>query len=243
MKTAIKVLGAFLLVGLLISCPLLQRDYSISPPDSEDIEVPDDGFGTLQIIFGAENPTAKTLAPSPVELDIIRYELEGTLEGGGDSFSGSVAAGEALTQTGLTPGTWSISVDAINSVEITIGHGAGTAEIVAGESTTVRIMISPSGGLGTLVLRIEWKKQLFTSEEIVATVTPAIDDSSNLDFGEIVEDANLHYGNYINDAVPAGYYLVTMQLIGDGQKVWGLAEAVIIFEGATTSHTYTYSEK
>jgi hypothetical protein len=242
MKTVIKVLGVLLLVGLVISCPLIGRDYSISPPDIEDIEVPDDGFGTLQVIFGAGTPAAKTLAPLPVELDIIRYEIEGTLEGGGDSFSASVDAGETLSQTGLTHGSWSISVDAINGDETTIGQGAGTAEIVAGESTTVRIMISPSGGLGTLDLRIEWKKQLFTSEEIVATVTPAIDDSNILNFGEIVEDANLHYGNYVNDAVPAGYYLVMMQLIGDEQQVWGIAEAVIIFEGATTSHTYTYTQ-
>jgi hypothetical protein len=240
MKTALKTLIIVLMVILVVSCPLLQRDYS-SQDLGDDVEIPDDGLGTLTIVFGAETPAIKTLVPLPEELNIARYEIEGMLEGGDESFIASVGFGETLIQSGLTPGSWTISVDAIDPEEITIGHGETTVEIVAGASTAVRIVISPLGGSGTLDITIRWNKHLFDLEEIIATVSPDIAGSSSLDFEPIDKDGNYHFGNCLESGVPAGYYLITMQLFGDGQRVWGTAEAVIIFAGSTTSHTYTYT--
>ncbi|MBN2552803.1 MAG: hypothetical protein JXB06_08525, partial [Spirochaetales bacterium] len=124
-----------------------------------------------------------------------------------------------------------------------VGHGDATADIVAGESTTVQIMILPSVGSGDLNITIQWKKQLFTSEEIVASVIPDLGGSSSLPFSPIDEDGAYHFSTCSLYGVDAGYYLVILQLIGDGQQVWGIAEAVVIFAGAATSHTYTYTQK
>jgi hypothetical protein len=224
---------------LVISCPLLQRDYSVKDPDG-GFEIPDDGLGVLKIDFSAGIKGAKNLLP-PVSLDVGSYNISGTLEGGGDSFNVTIPVGESVVQGGLVPGLWTITVDALNTdtPAAIIGRGTNTAQIIASTVTSVQITITPLTGNGTLDLRIEYNKNLFSKDTIVATVTPQIDGSSTLTFKKHTL-AELRYWTYLNDAVPAGSYVVVLDLREDSQSVWGIRELVLIVEGQITSKTYPY---
>ncbi|MCK5008827.1 MAG: hypothetical protein KAR73_15640, partial [Spirochaetales bacterium] len=136
------------------------------------------------------------------------------------------------------PGLWTISVNAINPGGHIIGDGDSTAQISAGSITTVQIEIALLSEVGTLDLMVQWPKKEFDSDDIVVTLTPAITPDPVF---TIKTQDQRREGTYLNSAIPAGYYFVTLQLIGDGVLVWGIAEAVRILAGETTSQTYTYT--
>jgi len=240
MQTTVRFLAIILLVFLVISCPLEERDFFIQTT-GDDIELPDDDVGALIIDFSAGFKSAKTLVP-PVDMDVHHYDIVGTLEGGGDGFTAAVGAGESFSQYGLTPGQWTIIVDAINPGDITIGEGATTALITAGSTTSVQITIAPLTGNGTLDLRIEYDKKLpvLNKDEIVTTVTPAIAGSNTLSFRKNTQ-ANLRFWTYTESQVPEGYYFISLQLVFNGKAVWGIAEAVRILEAQITSASYFYT--
>jgi len=206
----------------------------VSPPDEVDPHPPVGGQGVLVIDIGDGSPQAKTLTPPT---DIVSYVIDGTLDGGGDSFTNTVSAGESIVQSGLAPGLWTITVGAINENGIRIGEGTNTAEIYAGSVTTVPITITPLAGNGTLDLTIRWDKK--AADEIEVTFIPEVTPSGELPF-TIKTHADLRIGTYTNSEIPAGYYLLTLRLKGKGVYVWGIAEAVRILDGETTEETYDY---
>ena len=241
-KTAVQVLGTVLLVLLFMSsCPILSVDYPNRSSGTEDNGAPEDGSGGILIDFGAGHKSARTIGPAPE--DIKRYDIEGGFAGGSDTFSGSVTPGETFAQYGLTPGTWTITVAAYSAETggDMVAEGTAQAEVIAGLTTSVSIVLLPVSGIGTLDLTVRWNKHLFApSEEIIAAVSPAIGLETNLYFGEVSEHGNFRSSRYENADVPTGYYVISIQLIGDGQLAWGIAEAVQILKGLSTTHTYTY---
>jgi hypothetical protein len=243
MKTAIRMLSTVLLASLIVSCPLLQRDYSAQEPD-DDIEIPDDGLGVLKIDFSADIKDAKSLLP-PISMDIGGFAVNGVLDGGNETFSEPVGVGESFSKYGLTPGLWNITVDALNTDEpaVTIGRGTTTAQIYAGSVTVVQVMISPLPGIGTLDLTVIWAKKIFGSDSIDATLTPVLPayaPDGKLTF-DIKTQGQNREGTFSDDAIPAGYYLLFLNLIGDGVIVLPIVEAVRILDGQITSATFTYT--
>jgi hypothetical protein len=238
MKTAVRVLGLFLLTILLISCPLLQRDYS-AQDSGDDLENPDVDLGVLEIDFSTGFAAVKTLSPA-VTMDVDHYEVAGQHSEGLDEFSADVDFGNSLTQDGLVFGYWDITVNAINPEGFLIGDAITTVLITTGSTTSTQVTVTPVDGTGTLNLTVQWDKHLFREDGVTATVSPPIEGSDTLTFTE-VKDPKLRIDTYPNEAVPAGYYLVTLQLNGDGQQVWSITEAVRILADQTTSATYTYA--
>ena len=229
MKTAARILVGILLVILFLGCNLIERDLSLERRD-----LPDKEKGSVTIVINGALPSAKTLVPA-VLMVISTYDIQGTLEGGGDSFQTTIGVNDPFSHSGLTPGLWTISVDARNADGIIIGDEETTAQITPGSTTTVQIEIAPVTGDGTLDLTIQWPKKAFDS--IDATLTPAITPDGTLEF--TIEKDPLE-GTYLNSAIPAGYYLLTLHLFSKKVRVWGIAEAVRILAGATTTQTYTY---
>ena len=232
MKTALSILGSILLVTLFLGCELIEQD-----PSLEQGDLPDTDKGAVTIVFNGGLSSSKTLKP-PVVMEVNRYDIQGTLEGGGDSFQKTVPVGQSFSQSGLTPGLWTILVDARNADGTIIGDGGSTAQISAGSTTTVQIEIAPLSEVGTLDLMVQWPKKEFDSDDIVVTLTPAITPDPVF---TIKTQDQRREGTYLNSAIPAGYYFLTLQLIGDGVPVWGIAEAVRILAGETTSQIYTYT--
>jgi len=230
MKIVARILACILLVGLFLGCELIERDSS-----PEQGEPPDSDKGAVTIVFNS-GPLSKTLVP-PAEMVISTYDIQGTIEGGGDGFQETVLVGQSFSQGGLTPGLWTISVGAINPGGIIIGDGVTTAQISAGYTTTVQIEIAPLSEVGALDLMVQWPKKVFDSDDIVVTLTPAITPDPVF---TIKTQDQRREATYLNSAIQPGYYFLTLQLIGDGVLVWGIAEAVRILAGETTSQIYTY---
>ena len=229
MKTAARILVGILLVILFLGCSLTERDLSLERRD-----LPDKEKGSVTIVINGALPSAKTLVPG---MEIKTYDVVGNLVDGDDNFQKTIEVGQSFSQSGLTPGVWTITVDAINEDGIIIGRGGTTAEITAGYITTVQIEIGPLSGNGTLDLTIQWPKKEFGTDDVVVTLTPTITPDPVF---TKKTNADLRVGTYLNSAIPAGYYFLTLQLIGDGVPVWGIAEAVRILAGETTSQIYIY---
>ena len=234
MKTTTRILVGILLVILFLGCNLIERDLSLERRD-----LPDKEKGSVTIVINGALPSAKTLVPA-VLMVISTYDIQGALDGGGDSFQTTIGVNDPFSHSGLTPGLWTISVDARNADGIIIGDEETTAQITPGSTTTVQIEIAPVTGDGTLDLTIQWPKKAFDSDAVDATLTPTITPDGTLAF-RIKTQADLREGTYLNSAIPAGYYFLTLHLIGNSVTVWGIAEAVRILAGETTSQIYTYT--
>jgi len=240
MKAAARIAGLIALVILIAGCPLVERNLPAEEARAETgAENPDGDSGTLTIDFSSIFASARTLVPAG--MSISRCDITGTLEGGGDSFAGSVGPGESFSRGGLAVGLWTIVIDAFNADGTLVGHGETTARITAGSTTTVQITIHPVPGNGTLSLTLRWGKKVFqTPGTIEAYLFPAITPDGALSFTPRVQ-GDYRMGTYVNTEVPAGYYVLTLQLSGDGAVVWGTMEAVRIAADLITEKTWTYT--
>ena len=232
MKSAALFLAGILLLVFPVGCRMFEEGMP-----SEDIETPDIAFGGLVIDFGDVFGNSRATLTPPT--DIVTYTIDGELEGGGDGFHDSVDAGMPFHRNGLTPGLWTITVGGVNTNGVTIVEGSTTAQITAGSVTPVTLTLTLVPGNGVLDLTVTWDKKLFGSDDIQATLIPEVTQDGILLF-EIKTNAQDRVGTYRNESVPAGYYLLTLKLIGDTVVVWGFPEAVRILANETTIHTYTY---
>ena len=244
MKTALKTLIIVLMVILFISCPLLQRDYSIQQP-GDDVEIPDDGLGVLEINFGTGLESAKSL-PTPITMEIGSYTITGMLDGGGSSFDVPGQTGGSFTQNGLVPGLWNITVDGFNTDDppVAIGQGTTTAQITAGATTSVQITILPLPGDGTLEVIAQWSKEVFKKGErvdaVIFPVPPVYAPGGNLLFPDPGTQGAYRYSSFLSDPIPSGYYLITLQLFVDDVLQKTMVETLRIISGQITTGTVTF---
>jgi hypothetical protein len=240
MKNGFRLSSTILLVFLLISCPLLQRDY-LGHVGEDDSEIPDNGFGVLELSFGSGLGGAKTLVP-PVVMEIGGYTITGTLEGGSESFTETIGVSGTFTRQDLAPGLWTITVDAVNTdiPVVTIGRGATSAQIVAGSVTEVGVTISPLPGDGTLEVRVQWSKQVFNKNERVdATLSPP-PPYGTLSVSDPGTNAAFRFSIVSSTPIPAGYYLITVQLFVNDVLESTLVEAVRILADQITPGTLDF---
>ena len=178
------------------------------------------------------NINARTLLP-PISMDAASYIVEGAGPNGA-SFSQS-SGGEPVTVEGLTFGTWTVTVSALNAEGTVIGQGQDVATLSVGQDTTLAITVIPLGGTGDLNLTVNWTASLqFPS--IQASLVPPSGTATNLDFGISGNQAN-----YSGTAIAAGYYTLTLQLRENNIPVMGAVEVVRIVSGQTTSGSYDFS--
>jgi hypothetical protein len=231
MKTTGAILRAILLVCLVLGCNLVERDLSLEQGDPTDTDK-----GAVTIVFSSGIFSAKTLTP-PVDMDVATLYIQGILQGGGGYFEDTVGVNDPFSQYGLIPGFWDILVDAKNIKGTTIGHGAATAHIVVGSSITVQIEITPLSGQGGLDLTVQWPKKVYSTVRIDAYLT-LVGTANPVNLVFDIKPQNPKDGSYTNNNLATGYYLLTIQMYGDEQFVWGTAEAVRIVAGATTVHVF-----
>ena len=149
----------------------------------------------------------------------------------------------------LSPGAWTISVEALNPyVEgdpnrggDVIGNGETDVTITEGTVTPANILITPLSGSGTLSLTVDWTEVTLQRPQFEATLTPSGGSPIDLLF-TLSPRPNPVKAEYSNADFPAGYYLLILQLRDRGSPVWGIAEAVRIVQDQTTSHTYTLNQ-
>ena len=174
----------------------------------------------------------RTLLP-PISMDTASYTVTGDGPNGA-SFSQSTS-GDPVTVEGLTFGTWTVTVNALNADGTLIGQGQAVATVSIGQNTTLAITVIPLGGTGDLDLSVTWTASL-QNPSIRASLVPPSGPSIGLNFAVSGNQAS-----YSGSSIAGGYYTLTLQLLEGSFPVMGAVEVVRIVSGQTTSGAYDFS--
>jgi hypothetical protein len=197
----------------------------------------------LVLTFKLTSLALQTLVP-PISMQIVSFDVQGTgPDPLNDTFSDLGNTSGVLELSELSPGLWTISVDGRNTDGTIIGHGQTDPPVLisAGQVTDAQITVAPLSGTGALGLTVGWKKGthpgaavqcslLSMSAGTVADLAP--------DF-QLVPKGDPMKAMYSTTTIEAGYYLLTLRLYDAGAQFWGIAEAVRIVAGQTTSQSWT----
>ena len=175
---------------------------------------------------------AKTLLP-PISMDTASYTVTGDGPNGA-SFSQSTS-GDPVTVEGLTFGTWTVTVNALNADGTVIGQGQAVASVSIGQNTTLAIAVVPLGGTGDLDLSVTWTASLQNPSIQASLVSPS-GPSIGLNFA-----VSGNHASYSGSSIAGGYYTLTLQLREGSFPVMGAVEVVRIVSGQTTSGAYDFS--
>jgi len=205
--------------------------------------------GDLVLNIAARDMNTKTILPE-LEMTVATYDVKGTGPEGQTFEHLNVIPGEAVVQSGLRPGTWTITVKAKNSDPTIIGEGSTVVEILPGKINQATVIVYPAVGVGTLDLTITWPNypvgvSIMNGPQIVSTLTPVDGGPESIDF-EVATDKLS--ASYTNDNLSNGYYKLSIMLYeGDTSKpenkVWGTVEAARIIAGQTSSKTYSLKDE
>ena len=187
--------------------------------------------GSLSIQLGAQS--ARTLTPS-IDMTVASYTILGTGPNG-EAFQQSGITGNSCTQNLLSPGSWTITVHALNSSSTTIGSGQATVTVVAEQTASLTINVLPVSGTGTLSLGVSWNASWLSNPTIQASLTPTGGEAITLSF--TVGSGN---GTYSGQWA-TGYYRLSLQLLDGTTVAWSTIDTVRIVAGQTTSGSYTPS--
>jgi len=110
---------------------------------------------------------SRTLLPA-VSMQPASYSISGTGPNG-TSFTQSTSSG-SLTLSALAFGTWTVTVNALNSDGTLVGQGFGSAEVHTASTTTLAISVTPLAGSGTLSLSVSWPSSQVESPSVQATL-------------------------------------------------------------------------
>ncbi len=209
---AIRLIFPVFVSAFLFSCP-------VDAPD-----VSDDTGITIAI---GDDINARTLAP-PTDMVAAKYTITGN--GPGAATFTAVTTGAPVNKTGLTIGSWTITVEASNAAGTVIGSGSGTAELSNGVKTAVTVTVSPVSGTGTLSLAITWPVGQIAVPTINASLIPVLGSAQPIVFAIAGTGAA-----YSNAALANGYYTLSFTLLDGGINVAGAVTVVRIVTGQTTS--------
>ncbi|MBU0956312.1 MAG: hypothetical protein KKI09_12860, partial [Spirochaetes bacterium] len=188
--------------------------------------------GTLLVAFG--DATSRTLLPG-ISMDIAEYEVSGIGPSGAEFVKKT--SDSSLEIPGLVFGDWTLSANALNEDGTVIGTGSAAATVHTGTTTNVSITVRPYEGDASLSLSVLWNQADIDVPSVLATLTPVEGDALSLAFS-----INGAAAAYSSNAIPAGYYTLSVQLQDNGITVMGAVETVRLVKGALTSGTFEFLE-
>ena len=189
------------------------------------------GLGTLEIAIAPGASGAVRTIVSPPDFTVTSYEIRGTSDGG--AFSRTVDAGvSTVTEHGLEPGEWTISVDALDGDRVVLA-GSSTVTIRGGLPTNVEVVLTEPSGSGTISFELAWPAGRARQAAVDATLAPAGGDPTDVQFAVY----RLFGRAYYNAELPAGFYVLTVRFRNGQRPVWGNAYAVRIHVGTAAHET------
>lgn len=212
------------IVGLVVVCIAIAMGGCKNPLS----QIGAGNTGDLSIVISDAVGT-RTLEP-PLNMTPASYTIRG-VHADGETFATQVSASKAsTTKSGLTFGSWTVTVDAYNddSTPTKIGTGETTVTVVSGKTAEANIAVYPLSGKGTLDLTSSWSGTL-ENPSVSATLTP-IAAGKPIDI-----PIDQTHPNYENTDLESGYYRLSFQLYDTGTLVAGAVEIVRIVAGQTTS--------
>lgn len=202
-------------------------------------------FISLFLIIGCNNSLERK-SSLKISLDVSRnispdlaiasYTVSGTRENSNDTFSENFDNPSSLLITDLNEGKWAITVVAKNVAQEIILTGEGSGELEHNATTNIPIDLNPLPGEGKLDLTVTW------SGLGVPTVTPEIKASleptkngeiQSITFNPKLDKTGSVYVNYVT----AGTYIMSVELIVNGEKRGGITEVVTVAQDLLTQGT------
>jgi hypothetical protein len=245
LNKAWKILLIVVIGCSFVSCELTQREF-----DRFDTIIPPENRGALIIQLSAGVPNAATLTP-PISVKIYNYDIYGDGPNPpSDHFEYLGIQEVELSETNLTPGTWTIRVDARNqaianddtSNGTIIARGETDVLIIPNQVSTAQIEVKPIADPllpGTLNLTVEWTKGTIADPVMQASLKAA--GSSDEIIMPFIQHPPGNPESFIFEKpldLQAGYYFLILRLLNGEELLWGTAEAVRIIAGQATSQVY-----
>lgn len=201
--------------------------------------------GRLTVTFGDNWLSASTILPG-IDVEIDSYLI--TLTGPDGTLTHAVSPPQTSASFApLTPGEWSVEVQARNELEEVIGVGStvGTVTVDGGQTTEVSITVGPEPGDGTLELSFAWPAVVADGLEVDIYSIDDLDTPLGqlIGPGDAVLNGNgdAYSASYDGD-FEAGSYLLRIRLLDGVDQVFGYFPsevAVWIIQGRLSSGTYT----
>lgn len=204
---------------------------------NDPISIMPDGKGSLQLNFSpVQFFLAKTIE-SDIDMQITDYSISGICAETDNTCEATLSSGSNF-ETTLDPGTWTLTVQGLNSAGQLVGEGSTTVSIVSGETTTASVSITPLPGNGYLGLNVSWPAGVLENPAVAGTVTPTGGTAQNISFSMAGDGLSASYG----DSLSAGYYQVSIQLTDNGTVMWGRNVAARIVRGGSSVENYALVE-
>ncbi len=197
--------------------------------------------GQLELSFSSRR--SRTLQPN-VSLEVASYRLVGA--GPNEKvFELTVEEGNRIHLDALEVGPWNIMAEAFNAEGYLFSRGAVNVDIQLAYTSNATLLMSMLDDTGSFSLSLDIPDTLSSSPIVTGFLQSESQVDIPLDFSLGAEKSG--YSTYqvlLNNSVPAGYYTLMLsvkdQNVIDNQQTayTGLAEAVRILEGQTTSGSY-----
>ena len=191
------------------------------------------------LIHLSDDVFRRTLDP-PVVMEVASYDIigAGPLDG---SFELLGVTDSTVVVDGLTPGSWTVTVQGVNPDGVVIATGSIVVEVLPGRVGTATVVLVPIEGDGWLELEISWPVGALSNPSVEAHLISDVADQIlpfDVQLGasrSVYPDPDEPAGGNV---FPSGYYLLTIKVFDDGNQVWDWVEAVRILAGETTEGEY-----
>ena len=151
---------------------------------------------------------SRTILPD-VDMEVSSYSV--TLNGPNGEIEEVVVDISGMTTIeNLHEGDWTITANARNISDGDIGSGQNTVTIVANETASCTIEVTPYNGDGIINLTFDWNTESVDSPSIELSLTPP----SGLPFDNAILSEGV--ATYQNNSIPAGYYTLVIYCTGVG---------------------------
>jgi uncharacterized protein YjdB len=191
--------------------------------------------GSVSLAFNQTAYQASIMPP--IGMQVVEYSVIG--DGPGSTSFGPLTLTGAATIDELVPGSWTITAVGKNVTGDAIGEGAGVADIVIGQTSTMNITVAEYTGDGSYALSLSWEPNIVTYpifagelKDSASVVTPQV----------FVMDAPACTAISTTTPIHAGWYANVVKLFDaptglDGSEVLstGFAEAVRIAANQQTA--------
>lgn len=195
---------------------------------------PGKGAAVLSVRIDYASQPARVLLPA---FDMKPADFQITCSGPGGRELGATVSGSSTRFEELEPGSWTVAVTARNEAGAAVGTGTAEVQVEPVVETTVTVTVFPLGGEGSLELELSWPPGVAALPSLEGELIGPSGESFALAF--TIEGSQ---ATASKAALPAGYYTLAVRLFDAGEQVTGLAEAVRIVSGQTTSGTLEFAE-
>ena len=179
------VLAAVTAVLLLTGCPaILDIINNNDSTTTTTLESP--RYGSLSL--STDGTLSRTIQPSGELIAIAKYKLSGTGPSGAE-FTPVESATSPIAVDGLIEGSWSITVDGLNSSGATIATKTLSVVIVSGQNTDATFTLRWLEGSGNLDVTVSWHTSITSFTRIHGILRQGSTEIETFDL--LVEDANI----------------------------------------------------